>query len=207
MSCFWRTNIVCFTSFKDQFNPRKWIKSLKVKNFEVVNSAICAMFTLCHFKNLAAGCWSDFPPENFYFEIFSKTNAVSVTFGLRYIRGQSLKEINFPTRNVRGDFFMVVIVYFYNYYRYRFIYLFLFFFLQIWCIYGIYGYEYNKVVQCSQCNALLIDCCLCFSNIQTQRWLHGWVVYVVDVLFSMVRGSVKERGSLVLFKLTKCNHP
>ena len=65
---------------------------------------------------------------------------------------------------------MVVIVYFYNYYRYRFIYLFLFFFfLQIWCIYGIYGYEYNKVVQCSQCNALLIDCCLCFSNAQTQR--------------------------------------
>ena len=80
-----------FTSFKDQFNPRKWKKSLKVQNFEVVNSAICAIFTLCHCKNLASECWSDFPPEKFYFEIFSKTNAVSITFGLRYIHGQSLK--------------------------------------------------------------------------------------------------------------------
>ena len=99
MSFFWRTKIVCFTSFKDQFNPRKWKKSLKVQNFEVVNSAICAIFTLCHCKNLAAECWSDFPPEKFYFEIFSKTNAVSITFGLRYIHGQSLKETDFPTRN------------------------------------------------------------------------------------------------------------
>ena len=41
----------------------------------------------------------DVPPEKFYFEIFSKTNAVSITFGLRYIHGQSLKEIDFPTRN------------------------------------------------------------------------------------------------------------
>ena len=55
-------------------------KSLKVQNFEVVNSAICAIFTLCHCKNLAAECWSDFPPEKFYFEIFSKTNAVSIYF-------------------------------------------------------------------------------------------------------------------------------
>ena len=36
-------------------------------------------------------------PEKFYFEIFSKTNAVSITFGLRYIHWQSLKEINFET--------------------------------------------------------------------------------------------------------------
>ena len=65
---------------KDQ-NPRKWKKkSLKVQNFEVVNSAICAIFTLCHCKNLAVGCWSDFPPEKFYFEIFWKTNAVSIYF-------------------------------------------------------------------------------------------------------------------------------
>ena len=87
MSCFWRTKIVCFTSFKDQFNPRKWKKSLKVQNFEVVNSAICAIFTTCHCKNLATGRWSDFPPQKFYFEIFTKTNAVSITFGLRYIHG------------------------------------------------------------------------------------------------------------------------
>ena len=81
MSCFWRTKIVCFTSFKDQFNPRKWKKkSLKVQNFEVVNLAICAIFTLCHCKNLAVGRWSDFCPEKFYFEIFLKTNAVSIYF-------------------------------------------------------------------------------------------------------------------------------
>ena len=59
----------------------------------MVNSAICAIFTLCHCKNLAAGRWSDFPPEKFYSEIFPKTNAVSITFGLRYIHGQSLKEL------------------------------------------------------------------------------------------------------------------
>ena len=90
MSCFWRTKIVCFTSFKDQFNPRKWKKLLKVQNFELVNSVIWIW---------PSGCWSDFPPEKFYFEIFSKTNVVSITFGLRYIHGQSLKEIDFPTRN------------------------------------------------------------------------------------------------------------
>ena len=55
-------------------------------------------------KNLAAECWSDFPSEKFYFEIFSKTNAVSITFGLRYIHGQSLKKIDFPTRNAVDQF-------------------------------------------------------------------------------------------------------
>ena len=80
--------IVCFTSFKDQFNLRKWKQSLKVQNFEVVNSAICAIFTLCNCKNLAAARWSDFPSQKFYFEIFSKTKRVSITFGLRYIMGK-----------------------------------------------------------------------------------------------------------------------
>ena len=47
---------------------------------------------------------SDFPPEKFYFEIFSKTIAFSITFGLRYINGQSLKEIDFPTRNAVDRF-------------------------------------------------------------------------------------------------------
>ena len=93
MSCFWRTKIVCFTSFKDQFNPRKWKKSLKVQNFEVAHSAICAIFTL-------------FPPEKFYFEIFSKTNAISITFWLRYmyIHGKSLPEIDSPTQNAVDRF-------------------------------------------------------------------------------------------------------
>ena len=104
MSCFWGLKIVCFTSFKDQFKPEKWKKSLKVKNFEVVNSAICSIFTLLHCKKLAAGRWSDFCPEKFYFEIFPKTNAVSVTFGPIYIHGQSLKEIDFLTRNAVDRF-------------------------------------------------------------------------------------------------------
>ena len=55
---------------------------------------MCTIFTL-------------FPPEKFYFEIFSKTNAVSITFGLRYIHGQSLTEIDSLTRNavdrLQGD--------------------------------------------------------------------------------------------------------
>ena len=83
MICFWRTKIVWFASFNDQFNPRRWKRSLKVKNFEVVNSVIWAIFTLCHCKNLAAGRWSEFPPEKFYFEIFPNTNEVSITFGPR----------------------------------------------------------------------------------------------------------------------------
>ena len=49
-------------------------------------------------KNLAAEC------EKFCSEIFSKTNAVSITFGLRYIHGQSLKKIDFPTRNAVDRF-------------------------------------------------------------------------------------------------------
>ena len=31
-------------------------------------------------QKLAAGRWSDFPPEKFYFEIFPKTNAVSLNY-------------------------------------------------------------------------------------------------------------------------------
>ena len=76
ISCFWRTKIVCFTHFKNQFNPMKWKEPLKVKNFEVVNSAIRAICIFVTAKNLAAGRWSDFPPEKLCFEIFPKTNAV-----------------------------------------------------------------------------------------------------------------------------------
>lgn len=42
--------------------------------------------------------------ERFHFEIFPKTNAISITFGPRYIHGQSLKEIDFPTRNAVDRF-------------------------------------------------------------------------------------------------------
>ena len=45
-----------FTSFKDQFKLGKWKKSLKEKSFEVVNSAIRAIFTnIRQCKKLAAG--------------------------------------------------------------------------------------------------------------------------------------------------------
>ena len=45
-----------------------------------------------------------FSSQKYHFEIFPKTNAVSVTFGPRYIHGQSLKEIDFPTRNAVDRF-------------------------------------------------------------------------------------------------------
>ena len=43
-----------FTYVKDQFKLGKWKKSLKVKSFEVVNSAIRASFTIHQCKKLAA---------------------------------------------------------------------------------------------------------------------------------------------------------
>ena len=46
---------MCFTYVKDQFKLGKWKKSLKVKSFEVVNSAIRAIFTIHRCKKLAAG--------------------------------------------------------------------------------------------------------------------------------------------------------
>ena len=48
--------------------------SLKVKNFEVVNSTICAIFTLCYCKNLAAGMGAEviFPPKNFILKYFQR---------------------------------------------------------------------------------------------------------------------------------------
>ena len=45
-----------------------------------------------------------FSSQKFNFEIFQKTNAFSITFGPRYIHGQSLKEIDFPTRNAVDRF-------------------------------------------------------------------------------------------------------
>ena len=104
MSCFWRLKIACFTSFKDQFKPGKWKKSLKVKNFEVVNSAISAIFTIRQCKKIGRPALERFSSQKFHFEIFPKTNAFSITFGPRYIHGQSLKEIDFPTRNAVDRF-------------------------------------------------------------------------------------------------------
>ena len=45
-----------------------------------------------------------FSSQKFRFEIFPKTISISVTFGPRYIHKQSLKEIDFPTRNTVDRF-------------------------------------------------------------------------------------------------------
>ena len=47
-----------------------------------------------------------FSSQKFHFEIFPKTNAISITFGPRYSHGQSLKEIDFPTRNAVDRFLL-----------------------------------------------------------------------------------------------------
>ena len=46
-----------------------------------------------------------FSSQKFHFEIFLKTNVISITFGPRYIHGQSLKEIYFPTLNAVDRFY------------------------------------------------------------------------------------------------------
>ena len=71
-----------------------------MQNFEVVTRqyAIFLLFVTTKFGRQVL-IRSDFPPEKFYFEFFSLTNAVSIIFGLRRTRRQSLKEIDFPTRN------------------------------------------------------------------------------------------------------------
>ena len=60
----------------------------------------------CHCKNIIwpPGAEVISPPKNFILKCFQSYNAVSITFGLRYIHGQSLNEIDFPTRNVVDRF-------------------------------------------------------------------------------------------------------
>ena len=72
---------MCFTSFKDQFKPGKRKKSLKVKNFEVVNSAIRAIFIIRQCKKLAAGHWNDFPLKNFILKYFQKLMPFQLLLG------------------------------------------------------------------------------------------------------------------------------
>ena len=55
----------------------------------------------CHCKNII---WPPGAEVIILFWNIFKANAVSITFGLRYIHGQSLNEIDFPTRNVVGRF-------------------------------------------------------------------------------------------------------
>ena len=61
-----------FTSFKDQFKLGKWKTSLKEKSFEVVNSAIRAIFTIRQCKKLAVGRWGDFRLKNLILKYFQK---------------------------------------------------------------------------------------------------------------------------------------
>ena len=73
-----------FTSFKDQFKLGKWKKSLKEKSFEVVNSAIRAIFTIRQImQKIGRRALKRFSSQKFNFEIFPKTNAFSITFGFR----------------------------------------------------------------------------------------------------------------------------
>ena len=75
-----------------------------MKNIEVVNSAIRAIFNIRQCKKIGGQALERFSSQKFHFEIFPKTNAISVTFGPGYIHGQSLKEIDFPTRNTVDRF-------------------------------------------------------------------------------------------------------
>ena len=80
MSCFWRIEIVCFTSLKNPSKPWKWRKSLKVKKFEVVNSAIRAIFTPRH--------WSDL---NKHLHLYCQCSHVSILWVFHYL-GWTLEE-------------------------------------------------------------------------------------------------------------------
>ena len=99
----WRLKIVYFTSFKDPFKPGKWKKSSKIKHFEVVNSAIRALFTICQCKKISRWALEWFSSQKFQFELFPKTNAFSITFGPRYIHWQSLKETHLGALFVPGS--------------------------------------------------------------------------------------------------------
>ena len=43
--------------------------------------------------------------QNIYFAIFAKTKVVPITFRLTWIHGESLKEIDFSTRNAADRFY------------------------------------------------------------------------------------------------------
>ena len=76
-----------------------------MKNFGVVNSAIHAIFVIRQCKKVGGRALERFSSQKFHFEIFLKTNAISITFGPRYIPEQSLKEIHFLTRNAVDRFY------------------------------------------------------------------------------------------------------
>ena len=64
---------MCFTSFKDQFNPRRRKKSFKVKNFEVVSSTKCAVFLLLVTAKIwPLGAEVIFLPKKFILKYFQK---------------------------------------------------------------------------------------------------------------------------------------
>ena len=83
MSCFWKTKIVClFHHLRTNSILVREKNRWKCKTLKWWTRKHALFFTLCHCKNLVAGHWSDFRPEKLYVEIFSKTNVVSITFGL-----------------------------------------------------------------------------------------------------------------------------
>ena len=74
------------------------------KLYKVVDSAICATFTLCYCKLIWRPGTEAISLTKKKKKLKYKTNAISITFGLSYIHAQSLKEIDFPTRNAVDRF-------------------------------------------------------------------------------------------------------
>ena len=65
---------------------------------------VCATFDDRRCSNWAFEDWGDFRSEKIYFEKFSKTKVVSITFRLRQIHGHSLKEVDCSNSNATHHF-------------------------------------------------------------------------------------------------------
>ena len=77
MSCFWRTIIVCFTPFKNQFNPEKWKKkngeSEKLWSGKLGNMRYFYYWSLQKIGRRAPKCFSSFfLPKSFILKYFQK---------------------------------------------------------------------------------------------------------------------------------------
>ena len=102
---FLKTKFACFTSFKDQFNPRKWKKNrLKRKTLKRRTRQYAQFLLFLTAKIWPLGAEVIFLPKNFILKYFQKLMRFQFTFGLRYIHGQSLTEIDSPTRNAVDRF-------------------------------------------------------------------------------------------------------
>ena len=81
---------------------RKIIKGEKLWGGKLGNTRY---FCYSSMQKISRRALERFSSQKFHFEIFPKTNAISITFGPRYIHGLSLEEIDFPTRNAVNRFY------------------------------------------------------------------------------------------------------